>query len=97
MEESSMLATGAVGRGLQYPGCGRSMRSHCKEIHGVSILIPLEADISRGRLHHQPSAYITMEWRGQQHARGAVESTASGATAATIAYIIMDDRPDEEE
>jgi len=38
-----------------------------------------------------------MEWRGQQHAREAVESTASGATAATIAYIIMDDRPDEEE
>jgi len=38
-----------------------------------------------------------MEWRGQQHAREAVESTASDATAATIAYIIMDDRPDEEE
>jgi len=38
-----------------------------------------------------------MEWRGQQHAREAVESTASGATAATIAYIIMDDRPDGEE
>ena len=36
---------------------------------------------------------ITMEWRGQQHAREAVESTASGATAATIAYIItMTDR-----
>jgi len=27
------------------------------------------------------SAYITMEWRGQQHAREAVESTASGATS----------------
>jgi len=27
-------------------------------------------------------AYITMEWRGQQHAREAVEPTASGATAA---------------
>jgi len=26
--------------------------------------------------------YITMEWRGQQHASKAVESTASGATAA---------------
>jgi len=26
-------------------------------------------------------AYITMEWRVQQHAREAVESTASGATA----------------
>jgi len=38
-----------------------------------------------------------MEWRGQQHAREAVESTASGATAATIACIIMDDRPDEGE
>jgi len=38
-----------------------------------------------------------MEWRGQQHAREAVESTVSDTTAATIAYIIMDDRPDEEE
>jgi len=27
-------------------------------------------------------AYITVEWRAQQHAREAVESTASGATAA---------------
>jgi len=27
-------------------------------------------------------AYITMEWRGQQHAREAVESTASSATSA---------------
>jgi len=27
-------------------------------------------------------AYITMEWRVQQHASKAVESTASGATAA---------------
>jgi len=26
--------------------------------------------------------YITMEWRGQQHAREAVVSTESGATAA---------------
>jgi len=41
--------------------------------------------------------YITMEWRVRQHASTAVESTASDATAATIAYIIMDDRPDEEE
>ena len=39
------------------------------------------ADISMKRLHHQPIAYITMEWRGQQHAREAVESTASGATS----------------
>jgi len=28
-------------------------------------------------------AYITMEWRGQQHAREAVESTASSATSTT--------------
>jgi len=27
-------------------------------------------------------AYITMEWRVRQHASKAVESTASGATAA---------------
>jgi len=33
-----------------------------------------------------------MEWRGQQHAREAVESTESGATAATIAYIISSSR-----
>jgi len=52
VEESSMLATGAVGWRLQHPECGRSMRSHCKEIHGISILIPLEADISMKRLHH---------------------------------------------
>jgi len=55
VEVSSMpieFTTGAVGRRLQHPGCGRSMRSHHKEIHGVSILIPLEADISIGRLHH---------------------------------------------
>jgi len=40
------------------------------------------ADISIKKLHHQSMAYITMEWRVQQHAREAVESTASGATAA---------------
>jgi len=39
------------------------------------------ADISMKRLHHQSIAYITMEWRGQQHAREAVESTASSATS----------------
>jgi len=32
-------------------------------------------DISMEKLHHQSIAYITMEWRGQQHAREAVEST----------------------
>jgi len=55
VEESSMLAAGAAWRRLQHPGCGRSVRSHCEEIHGVSILIPLEADISSGRQHHQIS------------------------------------------
>jgi len=35
------VTTGAVGRRLQHPGCGRRMRSHCKEIHGISISIPL--------------------------------------------------------
>jgi len=57
VEASSMLinATGVVGGSLQDLACGRSMRSHCKEIHGVSILIPLETDISSGRQHHQIS------------------------------------------
>jgi len=39
------------------------------------------ADISMKKLCHQPIAYITMEWREQQHAREAVESTASIATS----------------
>jgi len=51
------------------------------ETHGNSNSIPFEADISRGRLHHKPSGYITMEWRVQQHASKAVESTASSATS----------------
>jgi len=38
-------------------------------------------DISMKKLHHQSIAYIIMEWRGQQHAREAVESTASSATS----------------
>ena len=48
VEESSMLvnATGVGGRSLQDPECGRSMRSHCKEIHGISKSIPFVADIS---------------------------------------------------
>jgi len=53
------VATGAVGRRLQYPGYGRSMRSHCKEIHGISNSIPLfgwhqheEAMSSVNCLHH---------------------------------------------
>jgi len=33
------------------------------------------ADISMKKLCHQSIAYITMEWREQQHAREAVEST----------------------
>jgi len=54
VEASSMLvsATGVGGGSLQDPECGRRMRSHYKEIHGVSILIPFVADISRERLHH---------------------------------------------
>jgi len=39
------------------------------------------ADISMKRLHHQSIACINMEWRVQQHAREAVESTVSGATS----------------
>jgi len=47
------VTTGAVGRRLQHPGCGRRRDLIMKETHGISILIPLEADISRGCLHHQ--------------------------------------------
>jgi len=57
------------------------MRSHCKEIHGISNSIPFEADISMKKLHHQSSGCIAVEWRAQQNARDAVESTASGATS----------------
>ena len=69
-----MLTTGVGGGSLQYPGCGRR-RDLIVETHGNSNSIPFEADISMKRLHHQSIAYITMEWRGQQHAREAVEST----------------------
>jgi len=53
VEESSMLvnATGAVGRRLQYPGCGRRRDLIVEEIHGISISIPFVADISMERLH----------------------------------------------
>jgi len=47
--------------------CGRSMRSHCKEIHGVSILIPFVADISMEILH--------------QHVNGLHHYGVEGATA----------------
>jgi len=54
VEESSMSSntTGVGGGSLQDPECGRSVRSHCKEIHGVSISIPFVADISMESLHH---------------------------------------------
>jgi len=35
------------------------------------------ADISMKKLCHQSIAYITMEWRGQQHAREAVHYAKS--------------------
>jgi len=43
--------------------------------------------------------YITMEWRGQQYAREAVESTASSATSTTQEEELgtPQPRPDEEE
>jgi len=88
VEESSMLATGAVlGRRLQNPGCGRRRTRDLimEEVHGIPNSIPFEADISRGSLHHQSSGYITMEWKRWQHAREAVESTASSATSTTQA------------
>ena len=42
----------------------------------------MSADISMKKATSLASGNITMEWRGQQHASRAVESTASGATAA---------------
>jgi len=47
------------------------------------------ADISMKKICHQSIAYITMEWRGQQHAREAVESTASIATSTIQASTRM--------
>ena len=76
-----MLTTGVGGGSLQHPGCGRRRDLIMEEVHGISNSIPFVADISMKKLCHQSMAYITMEWRGQQHARGAVESTASGATS----------------
>jgi len=85
VEESSMSivnSTGAGGGSLQDPECGRSMRSHCGRSPWNFQFNPTNlADIIMKKLHHQSSAYITMEWRGQQHAREAVESTASSATS----------------
>jgi len=50
VEESSMLATGAVGRRLQYPECGRSMRSHCRSPWNFQFN-PICGWHQHGRLH----------------------------------------------
>jgi len=60
----STTTTGVGGGSLQDPECGRSMRSHCKEVHGISNSIPFVADISWGGYITKSIAYITMEWRG---------------------------------
>jgi len=74
--------------------CHRSSRN-CSiqdvEEDEISLWKPMEfpiqshhlTDISMEKPHHQSIACITMEWRGQQHAREAVESTASSATSTT--------------
>jgi len=85
VEVSSMpieFATGAAGRRLQHPGCGRRRDLTAKKSMEFLFQSHQLADISMKKPHHQSSGYITVEWRGQQHAREAVESTASGATAA---------------
>jgi len=54
VEVSSMrveFATGAAGKRLQHPGCGRRRDLIVEEIHGISNSIPFEADISMKRLH----------------------------------------------
>jgi len=69
-----MLATGAVGRRLQYPGCGRRRRDlTVKKSMEFLFQSHCLADISMKKLHHQTIAYITMEWMVQQHAREAVD------------------------
>jgi len=92
-----MLTTGAVGRRLQHPGCGEeeiSLWKNSMEFLFQSHCLP---DISMKKLCHQPIAHITMEWRAQQHAREAVESTTSSATSTTQAMSSLIDSPDEEE
>jgi len=97
VEESSMLTTGAVGRRLQYPAC---------EEEEISLWKPMEFPIQshlwltsawRGYIS-MSIAYITMEWRAQQHASEAVGSTASSATSTMQEeeHGTPQPRPDEE-
>jgi len=83
VEESSMLisATGAGGGGLQHPVWKKYEISLQRKSMEFLFQSHYLADISMKKLCHQSIAYITMEWRGQQHAREAVESTASSATS----------------
>jgi len=92
VEESSMPvgATGAVGWRLQHPGCGRSMRSHCKEIHGISNSIPLcgwhqheEAMSSVNCSHHYGVEGTTVcqgsSWIHRSSATSTIQITSSTA------------------
>jgi len=99
VEESSMLATGAVGRRLQYPGRRRRRRRDLTVKKSMEFLFQSHylADISMKKLHHQTIAYITMEWRVQQHAREAVDPQYPVPQQQYNGHIINVDRPDEEE
>ena len=81
VEESSMQATGAAVE-LQDPVVEEEEISLKKRKLQKAMEFQFEADISMKNATSLASGNITMEWRGQQHASRAVESTASGATAA---------------
>ena len=82
VEESSMPAT--TGAELQNPVVEEeeiSLEKKAIESYGIS---KFEADISMEDATSLSSGYITMEWRGQQHASKAVESTASSHITTCI-------------
>jgi len=67
------------------------MRSQYKETHGIFYFQShYLADISMKKLCHQSIAYITMEWRGQQHASKAVESTSIRRQGSNRSHISTD-------
>jgi len=92
--ESSVpiFTTGAVGRRLQHPLWRR--RDLIMETHGISILIPLEADISRGRLHHQVNSLHHYGVEGTTACQGSSWIHRIRCHSSNTSSIIP--RPDEE-
>jgi len=58
-----MLATGAVGRRLQNPECGRRMRSHYRNPWSFYFNPTLRLTSAEDGYIIKSVAYITMEWR----------------------------------